>query len=274
MKKEAEMKYLVFLLVVFLYPMRVEASGWTPARLKRYFASEPSLRDLQNAALKFFMVNPERLRSLRRKAANKAWMPVVSAGFTGNMGQDRREMELAQYRTAYPDVAWEEETQINVGYQFSVRATWNLPQLVFNPEELDVASMVGIQDGVLKEITRLYFIRRRLQVNLLMSPPADAATAVMLDLRLQELTGLLDAMTNGYLSRELEKAEKAERERAAKKNEARMREIAKEREVTPSDKTEGGVGEPEREVTHPSERTEEQPPKERREEEKVVTSER
>ena len=226
---------LVLALMVFA-PSQAKAAGWTAAKIKAYFSGEPSLRSLQKAALKFFMVNPARLHSLRRKAANKAWLPVLQAGFTGTLAQNTCALELAQYRNAY-QYPWEDETQINTGYQFSVRATWNLPQLIFNAEELDVASMVGIQDGVLKEVTRLYFIRRRLQINLLLSPPKDAKTKVMLELRLQELTGLLDAMTNGYLSKELKKAKKAEAKSKAARQRRRGGRLAKNKEVLPTAKT-------------------------------------
>lgn len=230
------MKRLWILMLAFLVfaPRPARAGGWTAAKLKAYFASEPSLRSLQKAALKFFMVNPSRLHSLRRRAANKAWLPVVQAGFTGTMFQNARILELAQYRSL-PN-PWEDETEINTSYQFSVKATWNLPQLVFNSEELDVASMVGIQDGVLKEVTRLYFIRRRLQINLLLSPPKDAKTEVMLGLRLQELTGLLDAMTNGYLSKALKKVRKAHAKKQAQIRKRRLKGVAKNKEILPSAK--------------------------------------
>lgn len=205
----------LFAAALILCPTVAKAQGWTAAKLKAHFKDEPPLRELQKAALKFFMVNPKRIHSLRRQAANKAWLPVVRTGFTGNFLHLERNLEVAQYRNAY-QYPWEVENQIDTGYQVSVQATWNLPQLVFNAEELDVASLVGIQDGVLKEVTRLYFIRRRLQINLLVSPPKDAKTKVMLDLRLQELTGLLDAMTNGYLSKALAKAKKEEAEKQAR----------------------------------------------------------
>jgi hypothetical protein len=225
------MKRFAWLLIaaLLLCPAPAKGAGWTATKIKAYFKHEPSLRSLQKAALKFFMVNPARLHALRRKAANKAWLPVVEAGFSGNLAQTTRAMELAQYRNSY-DYPWEDENQIYTGYNFHVKATWNLPQLVFNAEELDVASMVGIQDGVLKEVTRLYFIRRRLQINLLLSPPDDAKTRVMLDLRLQELTGLLDAMTNGYLSKKLKAAKKNNKQNATLKNKNR-RALKKHKEV-------------------------------------------
>jgi hypothetical protein len=81
--------------------------------------------------------------------------------------------------------------------------TWNLPQLVFNAEELDVASLAGLMEGLLKESTRLYFMRRRLQVDMILTPPTDQASLLSKDLRLQELTGLLDAMTGGWFQQAL-----------------------------------------------------------------------
>lgn len=266
---------LVIMAILVFCPIEVKATGWTKEKLNAYFSGEPSLRDLQKAALKFFMVNPKRLHSLRKKAANKAWMPVVQAGFTGNMSQNTRAMELAQYRNAYT-YPWEDETQINMGYQFSVRATWNLPQLVFNAEELDVASMVGIQDGVLKEITRLYFIRRRLQINLLISPPKDAKTNVMLDLRLQELTGLLDAMTNGYLSKELASAEEAAKKKKARRSAVRTRETAKNKEITPSakGKNEKVASKSENIKSKGTATVKEKAPKQKRNKEKLLSKDR
>lgn len=214
---------------LFLFPTTVRAGNhWTAARIKARFKHEPSLRSLQKASLRFFMVNPKRVLSLRRRAANKAWLPTVKAGFSGDFMKFTRALEIAQYRAAYT-FPWEEENQIDTRYQVSVSATWNLPMLIFNAEELDVTSLVGIQDGVLKEVTRLYFIRRRLQITLLLNPPKDVMTKVMLDLRLQELSGLLDAMTNGYLSRALRKAKR----RLARNKRGRTRRRVVQKPPTP-----------------------------------------
>ena len=91
------------------------------------------------------------------------------------------------------------------GDAFEIRGklTWNLPRLIFNAEELDVASLAGLMEGLLKEATRLYFMRRRLQVDLILTPPADQATYLSKQLRMEELTGLIDAMTGGWFQRSL-----------------------------------------------------------------------
>lgn len=205
---------LLTLMVSVLWALPAQAR-WTVAGIKAKFRHEPTLRQLQGAALKFFRVSPSRVNSLRRAASWKAVLPVITGGFTGKFMKFDRNLQVAQYRLSYPQWPWEVENQVDTHYQVGVSATWNLPLLIFNPEELDVTSLVGIQDGVLKEVTRLYFIRRRLQISLLTKPPKDAMTLLMLELRLQEISGLMDAMTNGYLSRELSRAKKNRLSRSA-----------------------------------------------------------
>ena len=57
----------------------------------------------------------------------------------------------------------------------------------------------------MNEITRTYFERRRLQIETLASPPQDLKLSLEKELRLQELTADIDALTGGYFSKSLEK---------------------------------------------------------------------
>jgi hypothetical protein len=66
--------------------------------------------------------------------------------------------------------------------------------------------MVQLRDDVLNEVTRLYFERKRLQAELLHSPPQGVMEKVEKELRLQELTADIDAITGFYLSMRLERA--------------------------------------------------------------------
>ena len=47
-------------------------------------------------------------------------------------------------------------------------------------------------------------MRRRLQVDMLLTPPTDRATLLSKNLRIEELTGLIDAMTGGWFQRQLD----------------------------------------------------------------------
>jgi len=92
----------------------------------------------------------------------------------------------------------------NIGYYGGTASvTWNLDRLVFNAEELDVMSLIGIQDGIQREVTTLYYVRRRLQIEQLLNPPTTTAARIAAELRLEELTGLLDAYTGGFFSKEI-----------------------------------------------------------------------
>ena len=173
------------------------------------FAHEPSVQEVQEAAIRYYQVHPERISSLRRNAQLKALMPTVSGSFNNSLTSSKRKMDDGLYVTAIPPLPFKENEQVNAdSLGFSVSATWNLDRLVFNAEVLDVQSLIGILDGVVREVTTVYYIRRRLQIDMLLRPPADMAAKISQRIRVEELTGLLDAMTGGYMTKSIQKARK------------------------------------------------------------------
>jgi hypothetical protein len=90
---------------------------------------------------------------------------------------------------------------------WDVTLTWELGDLIWNGDQtlIDVRSklMVQLRDDILDEVTSYYFERRRLQVELVKSPPDNVRDRLKKDLRVQELTANLDALTGGYFTREL-----------------------------------------------------------------------
>ncbi|HIA01596.1 MAG TPA: hypothetical protein EYN66_06745 [Myxococcales bacterium] len=116
----------------------------------------------------------------------------------------------------FTDKFWLRKGAGGTAYEIRGKLSWNLPQLIFNPEELDVASLAGLMEGILKESTRLYFMRRRLQVDMILSPPTDRASLLSKQLRLEELTGLIDAMTGGWFQRKLTQAFSTSRRKGKK----------------------------------------------------------
>lgn len=163
---------------------------------------EPSCPEVQKEALAYFNINKARVNSFRRGASFKALMPVVevSGGYVdSNIGEDTWDFFQSG------DEQWLDKSAGGSAWDARGKLAWNLPQLVFNAEVLDVASLAGLVQSVLKEVTRLYYMRRRLQLDLILNPPADEATRLTKELRLEELTALLDAMTGGYYQQELVK---------------------------------------------------------------------
>jgi hypothetical protein len=170
------------------------------ARLK----AEPTVRDVQEAALRYFRVNQDQVDSMRTRARTKALAPVleVSGGYTQSALDDVSTNSYFDFRDY--DNPWVRRMSDGVGWNIRGKATLNLPRLIFNPEELDVASLAGLVEGILKESTRLYYMRKRLQVDMLLKPPTDRATMLSKQLRIEELTAMLDAMTGGWYQRALD----------------------------------------------------------------------
>jgi hypothetical protein len=174
-------------------------------RFLRRFDNEPKVREVQLAAIKFYNVSPERIQSLRSRTRSKALVPGISIGVTNS---------LSSFNLAVDDIVFrqrgiarfEDQTADFLG--FTASASWGLDRLVFNAEELDVMSLIGIQDGIQREVTALYYVRRRLQIELELNPPTTLEARLSGRLRLEELQGLLDAYTGGFFTREIAKRSK------------------------------------------------------------------
>ena len=174
-------------------------------RFLRRFDNEPAIREVQVAAIRYYNVSPERISSLRSRTRSKALVPGISIGVTNS---------LSSFNLAVDDIVFrqrgiarfEDQTADFLG--FTASASWGLDRLVFNAEELDVMSLIGIQDGIQREVTALYYVRRRLQIELELNPPTSLEARLSGRLRLEELTGLLDAYTGGFFSREIGKRSK------------------------------------------------------------------
>ena len=174
-------------------------------RIMARFKNEPTIREVQVAAIDYYNVSPDTIRSLRSRTHKKALMPGLTVGGSTY----RQSSALAVDDIIYRPVGvarFEDQNGVYLGLSASL--TWNLDKLVFNAEELDVMSLIGIQDGIQREVTTLYYVRRRLQIEQLLNPPTTVSARVAAELRLEELTGLLDAYTGGFFTRSLKRAKK------------------------------------------------------------------
>lgn len=160
---------------------------------------EPSIQETQRAALEFFRIDPDTVGSMRSRASWKSVLPAVKvAGRTNVSDVKERRFNIETFSETEPAALDYVDGDV---LELVVEGTWDLPRLVFNPEVLDVSSLVVLQESVLKEITRLYYTRRRLQVDLILNPPTDPSTRLSKELRIEELTSTLDAMTGNLFTK-------------------------------------------------------------------------
>src|SRR5207245_2374557 len=103
---------------------------------------------------------------------------------------------------------FKERTQSNSDqFLWRMRAVWNLEWLAFNAEQLDVKSLSAIEENLVREVTTIYFSRRRLLASLTLSPPEDEEELYYEQLRLEELTSTLDALSGGMFGKRASKLE-------------------------------------------------------------------
>ena len=171
-------------------------------RFLHRFDNEPTVRETQVTAIRYYHVNPENIASLRSRTRTKALVPGLTIGVTNSLSSYHLAVDDIVFR-ARGTARFDDQTADFLGVTAS--ASWGLDRLVFNAEELDVLSLVGIQDAIQREVTTLYFVRRRLQIELELNPPTTLEARLSARLRLEELTGLLDAYTGGWFSHEIAK---------------------------------------------------------------------
>ncbi|MBU0477764.1 hypothetical protein KKC91_04265 [bacterium] len=159
------------------------------------FNHEPSIKEMQNVAIEYAEVHPGKIKEWRDRAQKKALLPDVSVGL------DRYVTDYWHWDAgANPDVLVRGDDAIS----WDVTMSWKLGELVWNDDQTSIDTrsrlMVQLRDDILDEITRTYFERRRLQIESYISPLEDLRLKLERELRIQELTADLDALTGGYFS--------------------------------------------------------------------------
>ena len=170
--------------------------------LKR-FEREPSVRQIQDAAIQYAEVHPDKIKAWREQAARKAFMPTVSLTTVTSSNQN---VDIDRGGTNDPDkfIIGPKESS----FDWHAGVSWDLGELIWNNDQTSIDTrsrlMVELRDDVLNEVTHLYFERRRLQVEMSITPAKELPLQVERQLKLDELTANIDALTGGFLSRRLE----------------------------------------------------------------------
>lgn len=157
------------------------------------FFKEPGIREIQEKAIRYAEVYPEKISNWRKQARLKALMPELNLDYDKTV-------------TTALGATYD---RVQVGPRdWGVSLSWDLGDLIFSTEQtsIDVRSrlMVQLRDDILDEVTRLYFERRRLQLELASQDSLSPKARSEKELRLEELTASIDGLTGGYLSERLE----------------------------------------------------------------------
>jgi hypothetical protein len=163
------------------------------------FEHEPAIREVQEAAIRYAEVHPDKINAWRRAASRKAFFPALSIGT--DRGEDLN-VDIDRGGTGDPDkfiIGPKEQTT-----DWHVDLSWDLSEIIWNGDQTSIDTrsklMVELRGDILNEVTHLYFERRRLQTEILLAPPKELPLRIEKELKLQELTADIDAMTGGFLT--------------------------------------------------------------------------
>lgn len=168
---------------------------------KVIFEGEPTYANLVKAALKFNEVSPDKINKWRKESRLRALMPKVSVG---NYRHIATNTEI--YTSATKDYVSVGPDNITNGIDLSV--SWDLGNIVWSDDQtnIDVRSRLTTQlrNDILDDLRRAYYERKRLQFELMQSPPKDVNLRFEKEMRVQELTCAIDDLTGNYLSENTE----------------------------------------------------------------------
>ncbi len=165
---------------------------------------EPGAWEVQKQAMRFANVKNGKIKRWQAESRAAALLPNVSFGKDFSTGNN---IDIDRGGTSDPDRFIFGPADTDRGWDFDV--SWDLGDFIFSSDQTSIDSreklMVELRNDILAEVTRIYYERRRLQMEACLKPSADLAEHMDKIMRIDELTSLLDGFTGNYFSKKLER---------------------------------------------------------------------
>jgi len=155
--------------------------------LQEAISKEPSIYEIQQAALRYNETHPDKIRKWRNALKFRALFPTISLDYDKTIDYDTG---ADKYYIGPKD--------------WGISLSWDVGDLIWNSyeDDIDTRSRLNTQLrlDILDEINRVYFERLRLKKDITCGSFAEEEL-FQKDLRLEELTAIIDGYTGGYFSR-------------------------------------------------------------------------
>jgi len=188
-------------------PDPAAAPAKNPGGMRKLFGimkKEPTVKDVQKWAVEYYRLEPDRINRLARNARLKGLVPDLSvsvSNMVGNSFQNTRDGLYPELpnpaNNPNPGNFKERAATSNDEFTWSLTARWGLDRLVFSSEALDAKSLTSLEENLVREVTTLYFARRRVLASIVLSPPTEDEEYFYELVRLDEISATLDSFTGG-----------------------------------------------------------------------------
>ncbi|MEW6075179.1 MAG: hypothetical protein AB1530_02625 [Candidatus Omnitrophota bacterium] len=167
--------------------------------LSSYSKNEPSIKQIQEVAMRYAEVDPEKILRWRAQVQRKGWLPKITCGVKND------DADLWHWETGSTTKTEDDALRRGRGsIEWDISISWDLSELIWNNDQtsIDVRSRLTTQlrDDVLDSVTKLYFERLRIKIDMDSLALGDRKKRLEKELRIEELTASLDALTGGYFS--------------------------------------------------------------------------
>lgn len=177
--------------------------------LDKYFDGEPAIGEVQRLAVDYAEVHPQKIAQWRVLARRRAWLPELDVSVDGGTDWSSSDSIYGTTTGGGAHYVGPDDKTRGEDFGWDVTLSWNLANLIWSTEQTTIDSrsklMVELREDVLDQVTRIYFERRRNQIELLTAGVLDPALRMDKELRVAELTALIDAFTGGEFSRRIQK---------------------------------------------------------------------
>ena len=164
----------------------------TPDQVLAQFAGEPTVKQVHAWVNDYANTSPIQVQRWLSQSVTFATLPEVTLEYElqndYDQGYEYQNADGADPVVGDNPIAVIQDADQGQTQQYQVRLQWELDRLIMSSEKIRVINeaqdIVKLRDKVLAEATRLYFERRRLQVDRLLSPKTDLMARVKDELRL------------------------------------------------------------------------------------------
>lgn len=168
--------------------------------------NEPNVKQVHQWAIDYAEVNPKKIQQWRELSKRKALFPNLSIGFDGGTDISQSDSVWGSYTGGGSHYIGPDDKSWGRDFGWDISLSWDLSDWVWSTDQTTIDSrsklMVELREDILDQVTRLYFERKRIQLEV--GNGIEDSSALDKQLRLDELTALLDGYTGGRFSREIE----------------------------------------------------------------------
>lgn len=175
--------------------------------LSTYSRGEPKISEVQQAAIKYAEVEPEKIIRWRKQAAKRALLPKLTFAMDRDIDKTTSRNIWGTYGTSTTPgkhyIGPDDLTRYD-NSNLAVALTWELGDLIWSNDQTSIDTrsrlMVQLRDDILDEVNKIYFERLRVKIEISNLSIEDRKKRAEKELRIEELTASLDALTGGYFS--------------------------------------------------------------------------